>query len=1345
MANIKISQLPNINGNLTSSALIPIVSTNVTNITDKITVANIANYIFGESGNLFVSANISNLTQTVINAAQPNITSVGTLTGLIVVGTSNIGYPNNVVILGGTAGQVLSTFGNGSLGWIDQIGATGATGPQGDHYRANSTSNLTIALGNISLVTEANLAYSVGQDITVTHDFGNYMAGPIITYDSNTGNLEFECITISGSGTYTTWDINLDGAVGAIGATGSTGPQGSTGPEGATGATGIQGVVGPTGATGLTGATGAFLGTFTSNVDANGFNISNAANITANYFNGVATDVVVEAVNNNYSYHMAFVTGSGDTTLHMDNDDNLQYNPQDGLLTANRIDVDYLSVDTNVISNLIPFSNVTQDLGNNTNRWKDIYLANSTIYLGDATLSANGNSIVVDSITVTNGNVGTVGNIASINLDGNVSNVLAGDGTWIAAGGGGNANVGNFIFANSTMSTPDEDIMLIQTTDTNSILRTQMRFDPGLGRARMLARSAENNTIYNNTSWSIGEYTGTQVNFVDAPDIINFLNTGAWSNGVNQSFSINGGNRLPYDGYSAGGNNATIYTNVTADPDPTIVTTIDFYYQLESYFEIDEDDGDMGIYATGLTIRIDNDQTEGPDINIRSGDDILLQAKDMSLGSEREGGDINIYAGDGSGDDGAGNSSSTGGDIQIFSGVGGGGDTGSGSQGGTLRLRAGEGGVAGVTNVAGQGGYVEIWGGDGGPNNGDPNLGAIGGYVDIQAGDTNLEGTNGGNVSIRSGTGGANALAGNVEIIIPYSGPGGGGTWTFDGYGLLTLPGGYTKIGAQYGSDAILSSNVSFGVATQGNATTYMNWSDDVANTSVMAAIYVNAPNATPGDIHIRTGGIGNANVWQFNVDGNLVLPGNTFSVNYANGTQVSLGGGGNTGNVTFDNVTVQGDNSSLNLSAGSDYTANLAYLQVRAGDVPSHIHLDTGNNEAYDLIVGDDQNYVQVSSTGNILLSSYDSNTGQYTWTLDYNGNLTLPGGNSVIFSTANSSLDPLIPNVSTMTLTPDANYNSQVLVLDPTAPGHIHLRAHAFSNIDDPAANIFLGGEQTAFEITQGANNVARIHSGNLTWTFSNNSGASVIDLPGESTLRSNNDTVAIQSYDTANGIGRGIYIGTNGGLYFWDGNSQSVSLQQDNTNANLTAIGNASITSNVSTWIFGIDGNLTLPGNTFAVNYANGTQVPLGGGSYGDSNVVSLLSAFGSNTITTTGNISVGNIAGSTNGYTLGYLNIPQVAASNATLALGDAGKHYYSTTAGNLTLTIPNNATTSFATGTAISIVVQAAGNVLVNAASGVTLYMAGSSTAGNRIVGTYGMATLMKVASDTWFINGTGVY
>jgi hypothetical protein len=121
-----------------------------------------------------------------------------------------------------------------------------------------------------------------------------------------------------------------------------------------------------------------------------------------------------------------------------------------------------------------------------------------------------------------------------------------------------------------------------------------------------------------------------------------------------------------------------------------------------------------------------------------------------------------------------------------------------------------------------------------------------------------------------------------------------------------------------------------------------------------------------------------------------------------------------------------------------------------------------------------------------------------------------------------------------------------------------------------------------------------------------------------------------------------------------------------------------------------------------------------------------------------------VTANNFSGNTNGFTIGYLDVPQVSASNTTLAVTDAGKHYYSTTAGNVTLTIPLNSSVPFTTGTAISIVVQAAGNILVNAASGVTLYMAGNSSAANRVVGSYGMATLLKVATDAWFINGTGV-
>ena len=95
---------------------------------------------------------------------------------------------------------------------------------------------------------------------------------------------------------------------------------------------------------------------------------------------------------------------------------------------------------------------------------------------------------------------------------------------------------------------------------------------------------------------------------------------------------------------------------------------------------------------------------------------------------------------------------------------------------------------------------------------------------------------------------------------------------------------------------------------------------------------------------------------------------------------------------------------------------------------------------------------------------------------------------------------------------------------------------------------------------------------------------------------------------------------------------------------TTGNITAgniIGNINPTSNINgttanvtlvagayNWNFDNTGNLTLPANTFSVNYANGTTVALGG-NYGNANVVANLAALGSNPISTTGNVTAGNI--------------------------------------------------------------------------------------------------------------------
>jgi hypothetical protein len=105
------------------------------------------------------------------------------------------------------------------------------------------------------------------------------------------------------------------------------------------------------------------------------------------------------------------------------------------------------------------------------------------------------------------------------------------------------------------------------------------------------------------------------------------------------------------------------------------------------------------------------------------------------------------------------------------------------------------------------------------------------------------------------------------------------------------------------------------------------------------------------------------------------------------------------------------------------------------------------------------------------------------------------------------------------------------------------------------------------------------------------------------------------------------------------------------------------------------------------------------------------------------------------------------IPQNAQStDYTLQLTDAGKHIYYTQASNTTLYIPTTSNVAFSNGSTIMIIsaTSAGANVTVSPNTGVTMYLAGNTTSVSRNVTTYGMATLIQVAANTWFINGTGV-
>lgn len=95
MANtVKITALTDIGANMSYTVLLPVVNMAGTPLTEKANVQNLGNYILSQAGGAnLVAASVANISYTVANASQPNITSVGTLTSLTVSGnttTNNI-------------------------------------------------------------------------------------------------------------------------------------------------------------------------------------------------------------------------------------------------------------------------------------------------------------------------------------------------------------------------------------------------------------------------------------------------------------------------------------------------------------------------------------------------------------------------------------------------------------------------------------------------------------------------------------------------------------------------------------------------------------------------------------------------------------------------------------------------------------------------------------------------------------------------------------------------------------------------------------------------------------------------------------------------------------------------------------------------------------------------------------------------------------------------------------------------------------------------------------------------------------------------------------------------------
>jgi len=152
---------------------------------------------------------------------EPNQIAITTSGVGIEITSSAITFPN-----GSTQAIAFPGYNGTTSQYIRGDGSLNTFPPVGDRYLTSSTSTLTVDSDNGKTMTVGTgLSYSPQQDITVSYNTANHMHGTVLTYNSTTGVMTWDSNTHSGSGTYSSWEVNVGGVAGAILPVGGTAGQ----------------------------------------------------------------------------------------------------------------------------------------------------------------------------------------------------------------------------------------------------------------------------------------------------------------------------------------------------------------------------------------------------------------------------------------------------------------------------------------------------------------------------------------------------------------------------------------------------------------------------------------------------------------------------------------------------------------------------------------------------------------------------------------------------------------------------------------------------------------------------------------------------------------------------------------------------------------------------------------------------------------------------------------------------------------------------------------------------------------------------------------------------------------
>ena len=360
----------------------------------------LSNYFANPSNGL---ANF-NGTLTSNSNAQLNITSIGTLIGLNVAGNASFTGSNtyvsdiaNLRIPGGSPGALIQTDGAGNLIW-------GGAG-----FLFNGDSNVVIPTANSNI----NLSVNGNANVLVVTDSNIVVEGDVLPATTDMYSL--------GNGTANWTDLHLSGNI-------NIGSQKVTSDS-----------------TSVTFSNTVFANNLSVTANSNVGNlesygiISALGNITGgNIITGGTLSVTGNANVGNLGFGSGLITGTGNITT-------------GNLSVTNLLSISNVAITSYVNSNLIPYTNASNTLGNTTNKWKELWLSDKLYFDADSTISsgklANGNSNI--SIATANGDISisSAGNVGVVIVSGAGANIT-GRANVTGNLSSGNANLGNLAIAN---------------------------------------------------------------------------------------------------------------------------------------------------------------------------------------------------------------------------------------------------------------------------------------------------------------------------------------------------------------------------------------------------------------------------------------------------------------------------------------------------------------------------------------------------------------------------------------------------------------------------------------------------------------------------------------------------------------------------------------------------------------------------------------------------------------------------------------------------------------------------------------------------------------------------------